>query len=86
MHQDLKKLPITHNTCTPSWQGIPSALQQYILDFLSPIEALPCISTYKDSLNDCGQYIIKRFHREKLAYHIISPSHSDTVALLILIC
>ena len=46
------------NSNSPSWQGIPHALQPYILDFLSPMDALPAISTSKEAIKNHGKYII----------------------------
>ena len=63
MHQDLKNLPLIHNTCTPSWEGIPNALKLTILDFLSPTEALPGITAYKD-YPPFGKYIVQQLRSE----------------------
>ena len=90
MHQDLKLTPI-HNTCTPSWEGIPNALKLTILDFLSPTEALPGITAYKDAIHHFGKYIIQQLRSELLPYKIIKANNFHTTAIrrdgaLFLVC
>ncbi len=58
----------TQNTCNSSWERIPSVLQPFILKFLSPIEALPIISTSKSNIQKHGSYIIQRLRQEHLTY------------------
>ena len=71
MHQNLEKLTLNHkqkneNTNLPSWKkGIPNDLKLYILDFLSPTEALQCIITSKSSIEHFGSYLIQRLRHEK---------------------
>ena len=71
----------TQNTCTPSWEGIPHALQPYILDFLSPIEALSSITTSKDNLKNFGTYVIQRLRYENFSYAMINSSSLSTIAM-----
>lgn len=81
MHQDLKNLPLTHNTCTPSWEGIPNTLKLTILDFLSPTESLPGITAYKDAIHHFGKYIIQQLRSELLPYKIIKANNFHTTAI-----
>ena len=86
MHQELEKLSLNHkhqnnNTNSPSWKDIPEALQSYILDFLSPIEALPCISISNADLKYFGNFIIQRLRNEKLPYTMFRLCHEHTLAM-----
>ena len=87
MHNVLKNSSLTNsqqneNSNSPSWKGIPNDLEPIILDFLSPIEALTCISTSKHRIENLGPYIIKRLRHEKLTYQTIhSYDSKSTIAM-----
>ena len=87
MHQNLEKLTLNHkqkneNTNLPSWKkGIPNDLKLYILDFLSPTEALQCIITSKSSIEHFGSYLIQRLRHEKNTYTMIRVGYGFTLAM-----
>ena len=72
---------LKHNTSETSWQCIPTDVQRTILNFLSPVGALPCISTSRNNLDDFGNHLIKRLREENLAYQMINSINHHTIAM-----